>query len=240
MLAEQRSCSAPSPRGSHLVVPTEYVRRSAIETLHADPGRVTSVTYGLTPIVSSAPGAGRKRVDLDRYVLALGTVSHRKNLVQLIRAMDHLPGDVGLVVAGAVGDDETAVREAISVAERHRSVRRLTDVDDATRADLLTDASLLAYPSLDEGFGFPPLEAMSVGVPVVAADAGSIPEVVGDAALLVDPSDPSSIAEAMLRAITPGGAAELVAKGYSAAARFDWAVTASEMIDVYRRVASQD
>lgn len=223
--------------GSHLLVPTQHVRRLAIDMLDADPQRVTVVTYGLTPIPVTEPGAGLRRVAMSAYVLALGTVNHRKNLVPLIRAMDAMPPEIGLVLAGAIGDDEGAVRDSITKIERRRAVRRLTNVDDIARAELLRDASLLAYPSLDEGFGFPPLEAMSVGVPVVAADAGSIPEVVGDAALLVDPSDPASIAEAMTNALEPDTISALTAKGFEVAARFNWSAAAAETAAVYRRVA---
>ncbi len=225
--------------GSHLMVPSEHVRSRTIDMLGADPGRVTSIVYGLNPIQSTVPGAGLKRVSMPGYVLALGTVHRRKNLVRLARAMESMPPSLGLVVAGAVGDDEGAVREALTDLGSRRQVRRLTDVDDAARAELLRDAALLAYPSLDEGFGFPPIEAMSVGVPVVASDSGSIPEVVADAALLIDPSDTDSLSDAMLRALTPDCATELTRRGYRIAARYDWSNTASEAAEVYRRVASE-
>ncbi len=226
--------------GCHLIVPTEHVRLLAMETLHVDPAQITTVAYGLTPIPPTTRGAGHARAAMSSYVLALGTVHHRKNLVCLIRAMESMPPNLGLVVAGAAGDDEGTVNRAIDNLKRRRPVRRLADVDDLARAELLRDATLLAYPSLDEGFGFPPLEAMSVGVPVVAGDAGSIPEVVGDGALLTNPSDPDSLAEAMLRAISPEGRSSLLPKGFAVAARYNWACAADKTAAVYRLVSGLD
>src|SRR5205085_1412194 len=134
--------------------------------------------------------------------LALGTLEPRKNIAALVRAFGALPDSgtgIRLVVAGPDGADRPAVERAIAALPRERGDRVVVTgaVSDAERASLLERATVLAYPSLDEGFGFPVLEAMAAGVPVVATRAGSVPEVAGDAAILVDPSDAAALAAAI-------------------------------------------
>ena len=111
-------------------------------------------------------------------------------------------------------------------------------VDDATKAWLLHHARLLAYPSLDEGFGFPILEAQAIGLPVVATRAGSIPEVAGDGAELVTPGDDDALAGALRRVLTDEEHRRAARRRRPRAnvARFSWAATAEAMVDLYRRV----
>jgi glycosyltransferase involved in cell wall biosynthesis len=117
---------------------------------------------------------------------------------------------------------------------------RLGYLDEARRRSLLSEASVLAYPSLYEGFGFPPLEAMAVGVPVVATRAGAVPEVVGDAAELVVPGDASALAAGLARVIDDAELrAKLVDAGRLRAARFTWASSAASMMELYE-LASRD
>ena len=218
-------------------MPTDHIRDRAMAELGADPGRITVVPYGVDPIPETETDAGRRRIGTDRYVLALGTTTARKNVVRLLEAAAGLPADVGVVVMGPAGDAEPAVAAALSDLGRSRTARRLVDADDAVRADVLRDASVLAYPSLDEGFGFPPLEAMSVGVPVVAGDAGSVPEVTGGAAILVDPTDTRAITAGLREALEPDRAAVLGERGRRVAARHDWSVTADRLTALYRALA---
>ncbi len=148
--------------------------------------------------------------------------------------------DIGLVLAGADGWGAEAVHTAVANS-RHRDRIRLTGWVDgqSPRAALLRDATVLAYPSLYEGFGLPPLEAMGVGVPVVTTRVGSIPEVLGDAADLVAPRDPAALAAAVARVLTDDDhRAELVRRGRERASRYSWDAYVDGMIDVYRRAAS--
>jgi glycosyltransferase involved in cell wall biosynthesis len=113
-------------------------------------------------------------------------------------------------------------------------------VDDAGRARLLTRASVLAYPSLDEGFGLPLLEAMAAGLPAVATRAGAVPEVAGDAALLVDPLDVDELASAVGRLLGDDGLRRsLVDRGRAQAAGFTWEGTAAAMLDLYREASME-
>ncbi len=196
------------------------------------------------------PGVTRERIDAEGpaplagldgrpYVLALGTREPRKNFTRLVSAFgsvhrDH--PDVQLVLAGPEGPDDPAIAEAIRALPRDAAQRVLvTDwLDEAHRDAVLTHAALLVYPSLDEGFGFPALEAMAAGVPVVAARAGAVPEVVGDAAILVDPDDLTSIAAGIIAGLSDDALrARLRQAGRARLQHFSWAAMADGMVTLY-------
>lgn len=189
--------------------------------------------------VPDAPAAAA-RFGGRRFVLALGTTERRKNLPTLVRAVGRL-GDaaVELVIAGGDGDDLPAIEAAVAALPSPGRVHLLGRVDDATRDWLLANAAVLAYPSLDEGFGFPLLEAMAAGAPVVASTAGSIPEVAGDAAVLVDPTDTDGLAAALRRVLDDSTERErLVALGRVQVGRFRWEETAKAMAALYHALAA--
>ena len=131
-------------------------------------------------------------------MLAVGKLERRKNLPTLVRAFGELTTahpDLHLVLAGSDGDDRPAIDAAVdSLGAASNRVSFTGRIDDDVRSWLLHHASVLAYPSLDEGFGFPLLDAMQAGVPIVASNAGSIPEVGGDAVLLSAPDDVAALA----------------------------------------------
>lgn len=177
------------------------------------------------------------------FVLAIATLERRKNLPRLIAAFDAVAAtdpDVTLVLAGGDADDRPAIDAAIDALAPRVSARVLLTgyVDSATRSWLLRHARALAYPSLDEGFGLPLLDAMQAGVPIVASTAGSIPEVAGDAALYADPHDVDALAAQLTRVLDD----EVVRRTLAEAAprqlaRFSWTQTAAGLVDVYRRAA---
>jgi len=178
------------------------------------------------------------------YVLAIGTIERRKNLPTLVRAFGRLAAlhpDVRLVLAGSEGDDTAAVRAAIDKldGDARRRVLMTGRVDEGVRGWLQQYAAVLAYPSLDEGFGFPLLDAMRAGVPIVASTAGSIPEVAGKAALLCDSHDATALAEAMSMALTDTHTrSRLIAAGNARWQEFSWQRCADELVDLYRLVAA--
>ena len=136
----------------------------------------------------------------DDYVLAVGTAEPRKDLPSLVRAFDQLAGDrpgLALVLCGPPGWGESALHESVTGAVHMKRIVRTGWVDDTTLAGLISRASVLAYPSIYEGFGFPPLQAMAAGVPVVATRAGALFEVLGDAALMVDVGDRDALVHAL-------------------------------------------
>lgn len=157
------------------------------------------------------------------FVLALGTREPRKNLQALVRACR----GIQLVIAGQRGWGEGGYGDAIL----------LEDVDHTERSLLLSAASVLAYPSLLEGFGFPPLEAMACGTPVVAGATSSVMEMVGDAGVLVDPYSVDALAAALAAVAQDSGLrSRLVAKGYERASRFAWSTTAQHTLEQLRMV----
>jgi len=205
--------------------------------------RVVRVYSGIAGTeISGDTAAGHGLAGGDRYVLALGTVEPRKNLPSLVRAFDALAAgdpDVRLVVAGPDGWGVEKYDAAVAAAAHPDRIVRLGYVTEPQRVDLLAGARVLGYPSLYEGFGHPPFEAMRAGVPVVTTRAGSLPEVVGDAALFVEVDDDDALADAIGRALTDEQLrAELVARGHTRVEQFPWSRAADDFVALYRRVAA--
>lgn len=226
-------------RGAWVHTSSEATASRARDLLGTD--RVVAIHLGpppaspapaATPDVASA-FAGRP------FVVAVGTEERRKGLPLLVAAFGELArsnGDAVLVLAGAPGDDSPAVEAAIATLPGTAAARihRLGVVDDPTKAWMVRHASVLAYPSLDEGFGFPVLEAQAAGTPVVASDVGSVGEVAGDGAVLVADRSPEPFAEA-LDAVLAGriGRLGLIEAGHRNVRRFSWAATVDRLADLY-------
>jgi len=225
-------------RADAIVVPSEHVAGLVGARLGVPADRVSVCPHGLPHW--RHPGRVRPGNPDGRHVLFLGTLEPRKNIGGLLEAYRRLtacwPDAPPLVIAGrvtaAAGDWLRAI-EAPPLAGRveHRGY-----VDPGAREDILAGARLLVLPSFDEGFGLPMLEAMSLGIPVVASNRGALPEVAGGAAVLVDPDDPASIArgiEDVLR--DPGFARRLGDLGTTRAGLFTWNRAAALTRDAYEQ-----
>lgn len=225
--------------GAHVHVPSSWVREEVVSLLGVDPQRVHVVHWGVPPVDEPTMPPPVE----PPYVLALGTVEPRKDYPTLVAAFDELSRSnpaLRLVVAGADGWGTDSLTGAVAERQLEDTVVRLGYVNEEERSALLWNASALAYPSLYEGFGFPPLEAMAAGVPVVATRAGGVPEVVGEAALLVEPRDPTALAVALGEAVSDGTVRRrLVEAGHERVGRFSWARTAEEMTEVYRSALAE-
>lgn len=227
-------------RAARVITVSETTRRDVMEHLGLPEERVVAVPNGVD---GSWRQATSRRDDLPpRYVLSVGTLEPRKNLVRLfeaVRLLGERPAtrDIVLIHAGGYGwlaDD--IVRAAHSPALRGR-VRLLGYVTQEDITSLYGQARLLAYPSLFEGFGLPVLEAMACGCPVVTSDRSSLPEVAGDAAILVDPESVDAIAEGIRRVWEDDAlAADFRARGLERARLFSWERTARLTADVYESV----
>ncbi|MGH7787018.1 MAG: glycosyltransferase family 4 protein, partial [Candidatus Binatia bacterium] len=188
------------------------------------------------PLDATAASAVLARLGLaPGYIMHLGTREPRKNLPRLVRAYARLGAAAPpLVLAGATGwgvDELPALLDGLGLRAR---VHLLGSVSTADLPALYSGAALFAYPSLYEGFGLPVLEAMACGTPVVSANVASLPEVAGDAALLVDPHDETALADAIGRVLRePALHADLRARGLARARTFTWQRCAAQTMAVY-------
>ncbi len=242
-------------RGAWVHTPSRYVAAEVVSELGVDPDRVRAVHHG-TPTVAaqvsqvsqvsraaheSAPPPVVLPGDTTRYVLAIGTAEPRKDLPSLVRAFGAVASrqrDVALVLAGPQGWGSAALAEAIAQSPFRSRIVVTGYVADLGR--LLRGATLLAYPSLYEGFGLPTLEAMAAGVPVVTTTAGALPEVVGDAAVTVPPGDSDALGAALDRLLgDEGERLELVERGHKRASMFTWEACAKGLTDLYEEASGR-
>jgi glycosyltransferase involved in cell wall biosynthesis len=184
----------------------------------------------------------RERYGLpDRFLLYVGTIEPRKNLVRLIEAYKRVRRDIGnapLVLAGGLGWKYEGILKAAADPELDESVLMPGRIPDEDLPVLYSLASAFVFPSLYEGFGLPPLEALQSGCPVVTSNSSSLPEVVGDAGIQVDPRSTEEICEALIRIMSSEDLRQdLRERGLTRARRFSWARCAAETIAVYQRAA---
>ena len=222
---------------------SSFVAQEVVTLLGADPARVSTVAPGVPPLAAGSPTAGRRMAGADRYILALGTVEPRKDYAALVRAFDQLAAerdDVNLVVAGADGWAVDTFGEEVRRARHGDRVVRLGYLDEAGRSALLRGASVFALPSRYEGFGFTPLEAMEAGVPVVATEVGSLPEVLGDAALFVPAGDDAALSDGLARMLDDDALqTRLMKAGRNRLSRYSWRACADGLAALYHRVAAE-
>ncbi len=214
-----------------LIIAVSAFTGSQVENYLGVPAsRVRVIHHGVVPRV--IPELPREKL-----VLCVGAIQRRKNQARLIRAFRAMPEDWNLVLAGSPGfEAEEVVREAAEspVASRIRITGYLPDEEIGR---LYARASIFAFPSLDEGFGMPVLEAMAAGVPVVTGNRSALPEVCGDAAESVDPLSEDEMAQAMITlANNPQRRQEMAKLGFRHAATFRWENAVSETLAVYREL----
>ncbi|HUC37250.1 MAG TPA: glycosyltransferase family 1 protein [Acidimicrobiales bacterium] len=251
--------------GAWVHTPSRFVAQEVVAELGVDPARVRPVHHGIPGVgprgvdayIESADEDRRRREgegeshdqlpndflprDARRYVLGIGTIEPRKDYPALVRAFDVATqriDDVALVIAGADGWGTSAFERALDGARRRDRVVRLGYVAPQSLSSLLAGAAAVAYPSVYEGFGFVPLEAMAAGIPVVATAAGAIPEVVADGALLVAPGDDAALAEALVTVLCDEASrSALVERGRLRAASFTWEACAEGLAELYAAAA---
>ncbi len=224
-------------RGAIVHTPSEFVRREVIELLDGDPDRVVAVAHGVSEFAKVAASGAQKDTS-DRYLLAVGTVEPRKDYVTLLRAFDRVAeshSDLRLVIAGGRGWGFEEFKSELARTKNRARVDYVGYVDDARRTELLAGASVFVYPSIYEGFGFPPLEAMASSVPVVTTKAGAIAEVVGDAALMNEVGDVLGLADTIDSVLNdPVLSSRMISRGQTRVRQFTWQRTAEGLVSIYR------
>lgn len=233
-------------RAARIIVPSKAVAGDVIHYLEFPPEDIRVIAEapraGLTPAREVEVGTLCLKYGLERpYLLCVGTAEPGKRAVDAVRAVATLKErgiSVQLALAGNEGPLSAALRAEAARLEVADRVRFLGYVPDGDMAALYTGALALVFPSLWEGFGLPPLEAMACGTPVIASRAPAMIEVLGDAAVFIPLRDPMAIADQAARFIgEPEVAADWGARGQVHAASFSWTVAAAATADVYREVA---
>lgn len=232
--------------GAWVHTPSQYVADEVCEAFAVDPARVRAVHHGLgrpgdaaeAQEPGAAPEDGRRLAasltGCKRYLLGLGTIEPRKDFPLLVRAFDRLADgdpDLGLLIAGSNAWGAAALDGAVASARHGDRIGRTGYVHGPARLGLIAGAAVFAFPSVYEGFGMPPLEAMAAGVPVVAAAAGAVPEVCGDAALIVPVGDADALAGALESALDDPD--PWIAAGRARAAGYTWDRCADGLMALY-------
>jgi glycosyltransferase involved in cell wall biosynthesis len=236
---------------AHHILVDSYATKTDLVKLLQTPAEKVSVVHlaadsAFRPLPEEKSRQVASRYDLNTdFLLFLGTLEPRKNVPGLLRAYRMMLNNSGvtpppLVLIGGKGwlyDDIFEYVETLSLGDHLRFLHQVPDED---LPGLYNAASVLTTPSFYEGFGLPALEAMACGTPVVVADRASLPEVVGEAGLLVNPDDPHDIAQALTRALTDESLrAEMRERGLSRARRFSWTRAAQKTLDVYQELTSE-
>ena len=234
----------------HIVTDSETVRQEVIDSFSIDPARVTAVHLGVDAAFNprsdaeTRPVLARYGLVPGGYALCVSTVEPRKRIPELLRAWSLLPPAVRsrwpLMVTGGAGWLSDDVKSLMQEGQRAGWVRYLGFVPEADLPFLYAGAALFVYPSVYEGFGLPPAEAMASGVPVVTSDASCLPEIAGGAAMLVNPQDVPDFAERIAQALQDEHwRSQARSKGLVVAAKYDWDACASHMVALYKRVYAQ-
>jgi glycosyltransferase involved in cell wall biosynthesis len=235
-------------RSDRILTVSEASKRDILHFFDVPPEKVVVVYNAIDERFWNVPNADdvarvRERYQLEHgFVLYVGNIKPHKNLVRLIEAFDELrkQGGFDALKLLIIGDEISrlpALRLAVHSHKLHKHVRFLGYLPDETLAVLYRLAAVFVFPSLYEGFGLPPLEAMASGTPVVTSNVSSLPEVAGDAAVLVDPYEPREIMEGIRRVLTePALAQELRIKGLVRAREFSWERSVARTCELYKEV----
>jgi glycosyltransferase involved in cell wall biosynthesis len=230
-------------RATRVITASHATERLLISHAHVPPEKIRVIPLGVDPpaVVLSPEQRLRERAQVlggdGEMVLNVGVIQTRKNTLNMLKALKLLPAKYQLVLSGGNGYGSEAIHEFIRAESLGTRVKLLGHVDDAQLARLYQAASVFLFPSLEEGFGIPVLEAMAGGVPVVTSNVSSMPEVSGEAALYVNPGDPAGIAQKVIEAAEDSALrASLVQKGLARITEFTWRRTAEATLAVYDEV----
>ncbi len=237
-------------RASRIIAVSQSTKRDIIQLLGAPKNKIDVIYEAAAPAFRPIPKDKARGMlknasfDLpEHFILFVGTIEPRKNLTTLIHAYnllrDHYKHDLPLLLAGASGWLADDVHQLVEDLGLEKCIHFLGRVSEGHLPALYNLATALAHPAHYEGFGLTPLEAMACGAPVVCSDAGSLPEVVGDAALTVPPEDVEAWAAALHRVIADDDLRrEMSRKGLARAKMFSWEKAARETLETYRKAVA--
>ncbi len=234
-------------RATHVLADSQATKNDLVELCGTPPDKITVLLGGVNPEFKPVADADARRAVRARYGLppnpyffSVGTVQPRKNYARLVQAVVALGpqyADYHLVIAGGRGWLDAPIYQTVRDLGMDERVHFTGFARDEDLPALYSEAVCLAYPSLYEGIGLPVLEAMACGTPVITSNLSSLPEVAGDAALLVDPYDVQALAEALRRLLDdPALRQTLIARGAGQAAFFTWERAAAQLLTVYRQM----
>jgi glycosyltransferase involved in cell wall biosynthesis len=245
------SITQAAQRATRVMTVSESSKRDILRFVDTEPDKIDVIYNAYDERFAMEPREEdvvrvRERYQLtDEFVLYAGNVKPHKNLERLIdafalvrkRGLDHLK----LVLIGDEISKYTALRRAVHQHQLHKYVRFLGYLPEETLAVMYRLAGVFVFPSLYEGFGLPPLEAMASGTPVVTSNVSSLPEVAGDAAVLVDPYDPQAIADGIYRVLTDEKLRRaLIHRGIARAGQFSWEQSVRRVRQIYGEVSGLD
>ncbi|HEY1497635.1 MAG TPA: glycosyltransferase family 1 protein [Candidatus Solibacter sp.] len=217
-------------RADAIIAVSAFTKTQVIDLLHVDAERIHVVHHGIRQLPPT-------EVAREPVILSVGAIQKRKNIARLVEAFEGLDGGWRLVLAGSNGYGAEEILARIDKSPARDRIQVTGYISPVQLAKWYASASIFAFPSRDEGFGMPVLEAMAAGIPVVTSDRSALPEVAGDAALLVDPESTEALRTA-LRELTVDveRRKELARRGTERARKFTWEKAVRETWDVYRKV----
>jgi len=237
-------------RASLILTDSEFVKQELIDVFRVDPARIKPILLGVESLFhpraaqETQPVLQRHGLTHGQYLLAVGTLEPRKNLQAALRAFMKLPPHLRkhfpLVLVGLKGWHTSDLEQQIAPLVQAGEIRQLGYLPLEDLAKVIAGATTLIYPSIYEGFGLPPLEAMACGVPVIASNVSSLPEVVGDTGLMMDPHDVDGLAQHIEVLVSaPDLRQSLAQKALQRSASFTWERCVDQTIGAYRVVLSK-
>jgi glycosyltransferase involved in cell wall biosynthesis len=228
--AEQARLAAQ--RSDLIIAVSQFTADQVHQLLGVERARLRVIYHGVKQLPAAKQAPTREPA-----ILSVGAIQKRKNILRLVQAFEQTPPGWKLILAGSTGYGAGEIMAALAASPRRTDLQLKGYVTDEELADLYAKASIFAFPSLDEGFGMPVIEAMAHAVPVLTSNCSALTEISGDAALKVDPSDVGSITSGLLRLIGDEGLRnEFALKGLAHSANFTWERAIEQTWDAYREL----
>jgi glycosyltransferase involved in cell wall biosynthesis len=230
----------------HIITPSHFSKEQLVKFLNIDPINISVVHNGVGPKWSKPTSQYnlmriRKKYKLEKdFIIFVGTIQKRKNIEGLLTAYMKLPKNLhtsfNLVIIGRSSENCETRKALTELTNKQNNIIWLKDVDNASLVPLMQAATVMVFPSFAEGFGLPILEAFASGTPVIASNTTSIPEIAGDAAMLVNPNDSDDISKQLAKLLeAPEKRSFLSNKGKLRVEDFSWKATADRTIEIYQR-----